>query len=440
MVNLVQMQHIQPLYARSLTNTRFLQQQLFYPLLLWYALGLAVVMSASFLVMAYLSHSHVTFATFERQHVFLFIAVAFAYLLAAILVEKTNRFPGWSSIAVVVPVVSGVFLILVCLLLIGRLYYARSFLVMAYFVTLFWLMFGLYVRRRLFVPHLALVTVGEAAALSDIRSIRWQVLKEPILTDRNIHGVVVDLHADLPVEWQRFIANCVLHRIPVYHSLLIYESMTGRVSLDHLSEGLLNNQGPSAPHALIKRCFDLIIVLASLPIVVPFMLVMALIIRLDSPGPVLFIQKRVGREDRVFSMVKFRSMHVGAEDDGARFADAGDSRITRVGKFMRKLRVDELPQIWNILMGHMSLVGPRPEQSCFVKKFEEEIPFYRFRHSVRPGITGWAQVTHGYTADTESTTEKLERDIYYIKYMSFWLDFSILMRTARTLVTGFGAR
>ncbi|MGH8415241.1 MAG: exopolysaccharide biosynthesis polyprenyl glycosylphosphotransferase, partial [Gammaproteobacteria bacterium] len=424
----MQLQHTQTLYARNLTNTRFFQQQLFYPLLLWYALGLAVIMSASFLVMSQLARYPQPFMAFERLHGTLFVAVIISYMIAAVIVEKTNRFPGWNSLAVVLPAVSAVFLILVCLLLIGRFYYARSFLLMAYFGTLFWLMLGLYARRKLFKPHLALVCMGEAAGLSSISGIRWQILKEPVLSDLAIDGIVADLHADLSADWQRFIANCALHRIPVYHSLLVYESMTGRVSLRHLSEGLLNNHGPSVINALMKRGFDLFTVLASLPVALPLMLVTSLIIRLDSHGPVLFAQERVGREGRVFSMLKFRSMHVGAESDGAKFADTDDSRITRVGRFMRRFRIDELPQLWNIALGQMSLVGPRPEQVCFVKKFEDEIPFYRFRHSVRPGITGWAQVTHGYTADTESTTEKLERDIYYIKYRSFWLDFSILIR------------
>jgi exopolysaccharide biosynthesis polyprenyl glycosylphosphotransferase len=212
------------------------------------------------------------------------------------------------------------------------------------------------------------------------------------------------------------------------------------VSLDHLSEGLLVSFGPPPAYPLIKRSFDLFAVVVSLPIVIPVMLLIALMIKLDSRGPVFFIQKRVGREDKVFRMIKFRSMYPDSESSGAQFADEMDSRITRAGKFMRRFRLDELPQILNILMGHMSLVGPRPEQICFVTRFEQEIPFYSYRHSVRPGITGWAQVTHGYAADTEATTEKLERDIFYIKYMSFWLDFSILVRTFRILFTGYGAR
>lgn len=439
-MNFVQQKHANLAYAGSLTNNRFLQQQPPYPLLLWYTLGLIVVITASFFAMLGFAQRPVLLATFMQQHLFLFVAVVIAYLLSTILVEKTNRFPGWSSVTAVMPAVSGVFLLLMCLLLIGRLYYARSFLLMAYSLTMLWLMLGLYIRRRFFVPRLVLVPVGDTSSLAGIPGIHWQILTKPLLNDRDTHGIVVDLHADLPVEWQHFIADCALHRIPIYHSLWVYENMTGRVSLRYLSESLLSNQNPPPVYALIKRGFDLLTVLMCLPLILPFMLLMALLIKLDSPGPVFFVQKRVGREDRVFPMLKFRSMHAGSESDGAKFADTDDSRITRIGKFMRKLRIDELPQIFNILLGHMSLVGPRPEQICFVKQYEDEIPFYSYRHTVRPGITGWAQVTHGYTADTESTTEKLERDIYYMKYMSFWMDFSILFRTFRILITGFGAR
>src|SRR5690606_3939710 len=141
-----------------------------------------------------------------------------------------------------------------------------------------------------------------------------------------------------------------------------------------------------------------------------------------------------------FKMVKFRSMRVDAERSGPQFASIDDSRVTRVGRFMRKYRLDEIPQLWNVLRGEMSLIGPRPEQLAFARRFENEVPFYSWRHLVKPGVTGWAQIQDGYAAGLEDTRRKLEYDLYYVKHLSFWLDLSIVVRTIHTLITGNGAR
>jgi len=133
-------------------------------------------------------------------------------------------------------------------------------------------------------------------------------------------------------------------------------------------------------------------------------------------------------------------MYIDAEDDGPKFAATDDPRITRIGRIMRRFRLDEIPQLWNVLKGEMSLIGPRPEQVTFARQFERELPFYSWRHLVKPGITGWAQVQHGYAAGVEDTRRKLEYDLYYVKHFSFWLDVSILMRTIGTVLTGNGAR
>jgi lipopolysaccharide/colanic/teichoic acid biosynthesis glycosyltransferase len=155
---------------------------------------------------------------------------------------------------------------------------------------------------------------------------------------------------------------------------------------------------------------------------------------------VLFRQERVGLAGKPFSMLKFRSMCMESEKDGARFAAADDDRVTRLGRFIRKCRIDELPQMWNVLRGDMSVIGPRPEQASFVQQFEGEIPFYAYRHAVRPGISGWAQVTQGYAAGTVDTRVKLEHDFYYIKHVSLWLDLLVVVRTVRVILTGFGSR
>ncbi len=161
---------------------------------------------------------------------------------------------------------------------------------------------------------------------------------------------------------------------------------------------------------------------------------------LESRGGVFFLQERVGQGGVPFTMYKFRSMCQDSEKDGSQFAQANDMRVTRVGKFIRKTRIDELPQFYNVLKGEMSLIGPRPEQKKFVDEFNKQIPFYNYRHIVKPGISGWAQVVHGYAANAEDTRIKLEHDFYYIKNFSFSMDLLILFKTIQTMLTGFGAR
>jgi lipopolysaccharide/colanic/teichoic acid biosynthesis glycosyltransferase len=167
----------------------------------------------------------------------------------------------------------------------------------------------------------------------------------------------------------------------------------------------------------------------------------ALLIALESPGTVIYRQKRVGRGGKTFTLLKFRSMSMDAEKDGkAAWAAVNDARITRIGRFIRRTRIDELPQLINVLRGEMSLVGPRPERPEFVTMLSEQIPFYAVRHSVKPGITGWAQVRHCYVATVDDTVKKLEYDIYYVKNNSLLLDLLILLETVRVVLLGEGAR
>ena len=191
---------------------------------------------------------------------------------------------------------------------------------------------------------------------------------------------------------------------------------------------------------LVKRLLDILCVLAALPFALPLMLLTAIAIRLESAGSVLFVQNRVGQGGREFKIYKFRSMRTDSEQNGAQLAQVGDSRITRVGSFIRKTRLDELPQFFNILKGDMSLIGPRPEQKVFVEQFEKSIPFYQYRHIVKPGLSGWAQVTQGYAGNTDETQVKIEHDFYYIKHFSFSLDVLIMFKTVKIILTGFGAR
>ena len=189
-----------------------------------------------------------------------------------------------------------------------------------------------------------------------------------------------------------------------------------------------------------KRFFDLFITFLALPFILPIGIITAILIKLDSRGPVFFIQERVGRHGEPFNMFKFRSMTIDAEKNGNKFAQRNDQRVTAIGKFIRKFRIDEIPNFWNVLKGEMSVIGPRPEQVSFVKFFDEEIERYHFRHSVKPGITGLAQVNQGYAACTRSTQMKLNYDLFYIRHYSYGMEINIVLKTMVTILTGFGSR
>ncbi|WP_430734905.1 exopolysaccharide biosynthesis polyprenyl glycosylphosphotransferase [Halodesulfovibrio aestuarii] len=191
-------------------------------------------------------------------------------------------------------------------------------------------------------------------------------------------------------------------------------------------------------HALIKRAFDLALSTTLLFITLPISIITALLIRLESKGPILFKQTRTGLHNKEFEVIKFRSMSQDAEKDGAKWSEKNDNRVTRVGKFIRKTRIDELPQLINVLKGEMSLIGPRPEREVFISNLEKTIAYYRFRHSVRPGISGLAQVKYKYGASIEDAIWKHKYDIYYIKHYNLVLDIKILFWTIKTVAIGMG--
>jgi exopolysaccharide biosynthesis polyprenyl glycosylphosphotransferase len=192
---------------------------------------------------------------------------------------------------------------------------------------------------------------------------------------------------------------------------------------------------------MFKRIEDIVLSLLLLTLLSWVVCITALLIKIESKGPVLFSQSRLGKRKKEYQIYKFRSMRVDAEkDSGPVWAKTNDDRITRVGKFIRKWRVDEIPQLWNVLKGDMSLVGPRPEREYFINQLEGIIPYYSQRFTVKPGLTGWAQVCYGYGDSVEDAIEKLNYDLFYIKNMSFFMDVVIIFRTVKTVIFGVGAR
>lgn len=189
------------------------------------------------------------------------------------------------------------------------------------------------------------------------------------------------------------------------------------------------NQGTNKVYALLKRLIDFVVTVVFMPIVILLGIITAALVKLSSPGPILFRQTRVGRNDQHYTIYKFRSMYTDAEKHGAQWATEKDPRITPVGRFLRTTRLDELPQLWNVLRGDMSIIGPRPERPEFVKQLAKEIPHYHLRHLVRPGLTGWAQVQYRYGASIEDAAIKLTYDLYYVKNLSAVLDIKIALKT-----------
>jgi len=189
-----------------------------------------------------------------------------------------------------------------------------------------------------------------------------------------------------------------------------------------------------------KRWLDIASSALSLILSLPLCLFVALAIKLDSSGPVFYRQDRVGQDGKTFTMLKFRSMRNDAEENGPKWAAINDDRITRVGRFIRKYRLDEIPQMINVLKGDMSFIGPRPERPIFVDKFAKEIPYYPQRHVVKPGISGWAQIRYPYGASKEDALEKLKYDLYYIRHFSIFFDISIILETGKVVLLGKGSR
>ena len=240
--------------------------------------------------------------------------------------------------------------------------------------------------------------------------------------------------------WTPFLSWCAMNAVPVIMLRDYIEAESGRVDLKNFTFTDLLHVRSSDTYLFVKRVFDAVCSLLLLFVFsIPMALVMV-VIKLETTGPAIFAQQRIGLGGVSFTMYKFRSMVTNAERGGAQFAARGDKRVTRVGKFIRKYRIDELPQLYNVLRGDMSLIGPRPEQKNLLDELVEEIPLFPFRHSVRPGITGWAQVCQGYAYDVDSSSEKITYDLFYIKNLSFLLDMTIIVRTIRIMLTGFGSR
>lgn len=376
------------------------------------------------------------------------IASSVALILSLIGLDRLTQFPGQKSMVTVFPTLLANALLIGTIIFVFRLPYSVYYLAASATLGLLFCFISQIYLRAVTRVTIGYVPIGRCQSLLDITDVRWVELKlcfEPASHRRlPFHAVVADL-ADkrLSVEWEQLLAETALQGTAVYNVLQVRESLTGRLPIKHLYENNLGSLLPSQSYLLVKRVIDMLVILVTAPIVIPIALLIALILKWQnrqSGDSVIFTQRRIGQGGKLFTMYKFRSMVGGAEESGAQMANIDDMRVTKFGSFIRQMRFDELPQFINVLRGEMSLIGPRPEQLNFVKHFNETIPFYRYRHIVKPGISGWAQVMHGYAGNEDETKVKLEHDFFYIKNLSLTLDLLIVIKTIQTIVTGFGAR
>jgi lipopolysaccharide/colanic/teichoic acid biosynthesis glycosyltransferase len=366
-----------------------------------------------------------------------------ATLAGTRIMRSLSLYPGVEATASIITAFSASFALLTLAFLLSRFEYSRIMLVGSYVLSL-GLFYHLLTRDA---RHMRMRVGVIRSASGDVPDPLWQVewipLDGPDIGHLNLDAVAVDLRADLPDMWDRTLADFALIGMPVFHIKHLLESLTGRLELEHLSENSFGTLFPLSAYMSIKRALDWLAALAAGVILSPALILVGLLIKWDSKGPIFFKQERMGYRGHPFRVFKFRTMVdvlAGTDERAAAMTADKDKRITRLGAFLRQSRIDELPQLLNVLRGEMSWIGPRPEAMVLSRWYEQEIPFYRYRHIVRPGITGWAQVNQGHVVDVQEVTSKLHYDFYYIKNYGPWIDGLIVARTIKTMLTGFGAK
>jgi len=368
-----------------------------------------------------------------------------AVLLGLLFYRKVTSLPGTAALMNTVPAFTMSYLAIAALFFAFRLDFSRQQFFISYLAVIAFFFFIGFLAIRLRRPAFGFIPGGRTDSLTELRHVDWIRLASP--ADARRHGdlpIVADLHSEaLSDDWERFVAEAAIAGRRVYNARQLRESLEGQVEIEHISENSFGHLAPDSIYAPLKFYIDFLVALAALILLSPILMIVAAAIRLESSGPALFRQERMGYRGKSFTIYKFRSMCEAQETASGKGADMtlpDDARITRVGRFIRKTRIDELPQILNILMGHMSWIGPRPETRRLAAWYDSELAFYSYRHIVRPGITGWAQVKQGHVTSVEDVRDKLQYDFFYVKNFSIWLDALICIHTVRVILTGHGAR
>lgn len=363
--------------------------------------------------------------------------------VSLVIVRRILTFPLLRSVTYIFFAFAAVFLATGALLKLFRIGVSSPQFYLAALISICVVEGFLVLRRRRFRPVFGILPTVDDPEIASLALAKRAICMSLTRVPKDLgafNGIIADMRYDLDPEWERLLAHAALRGIPVFHVKQFHEMLSGRVTVQHLWENTVVGSLPALVYPQIKRAIDLVTSALLLPLILPVILVAGIAIKLETRGPVFFRQERTGYGGRVFRIIKLRTMYADAAGQGAAFTEADDSRITRVGSALRQYRIDELPQVFNILLGQMSWIGPRPEAVTLSKWYEREIPFYSYRHIVRPGISGWAQVNQGNVAQIDAARIKLEYDFFYIKHFSFWLDAIIVVKTIRTILLRTGAR
>lgn len=412
------------------------------------ALTLAITVASIVVLESVLPwNSEVTVGSPIPMLVLLYVGAVLGSLLARQLWRITVKRPSYVRAFLVAATATAT----VALGVLGsRMYWSRPFLIMALLVWLgLMLVYRAIWRAGPWLEKYGVVTghkeLADELAIQPHADVLWVMtpdMESVPASPEDVATILVDGSSTYSSAMSRFVADARTSGATIRTLSVVYEEHTGMVPIAHDSDGWGAPMAiqPKAGYLPLKRLIDI----AASILLAPLALITAIPsmawVKANSPGDAIFSQTRVGLEGETFTIYKIRTMSASPDEATDRTAAEDSERITKPGRVLRRLHIDEIPQLWNVVKGDLSIVGPRPEQVKLVDEYETEIPFYSQREIVRPGITGWAQVHHGYASGVEETVEKLGYDLFYIKHMSIWLDLRILGRTVWAVVTGFGAR
>jgi len=400
-------------------------------------LPIAIVVS----FLAYVAHPQISAESEFTSAIGMIIVLTVAYIANSVFLINEQTYIDESNQTVGVLSLLLGYLLSIVVMFTFRMHYGLWYVFVFVTLTTVWVYFiSSKDNDSIWRSKFVLAEVGNWRLLED-SSIQMVLIEDPnALTNYKDHQLVIDYDAVISQSWKRILAEQSVEGRPAIHTVELYEKLYGRVPLMQASDSYVRNSFRHSDYLSIKRAIDIVVAVFAVTVLAVPMLVVTLLVRITSSGPALFSQPRVGRNNKIFTLYKFRTMLSDAEIDGPSFAKDNDMRVTKVGRWLRQSRIDEWPQFWNVLRGDMSIVGPRPERPEWVSTFLEEIPYYSLRHTIRPGITGWAQVRQGYASGAKESELKLEHDLYYLKNLCLHLDLTIIFRTVFVLGAGFGAK